>query len=198
MRRLSAGEGRPRCLGGDPMSRRHMIRPQFLCTPAMIRDPGGHSWRRGARSAETRMRGTKLSTVPSRDIPCCQVTVRRAKARPRRVSNARHSRKVALSRSMEAVFITPSPCERRRSVSTRAGVPSTMRRSTSTTRRCAERLTTYATPTLRQARSLGRPGAPVRCGSRNVSRSARMEATHPSVQHNRGRWAAQRRPRSMR
>ena len=37
--------------------------------------------------------------------------------------------------SMYAVLITPSPCERRLSVSTRAGVPSTMRRSTSTTRR---------------------------------------------------------------
>src|SRR5882724_1805156 len=39
--------------------------------------------------------------------------------------------------SMYAVLITLSPCERRLSVSTRAGVPSTMRRSTSTTRRWA-------------------------------------------------------------
>src|SRR5256885_330777 len=37
--------------------------------------------------------------------------------------------------STKAVLMTPSPCARRRSVSTRAGVPSTMRRSTSTTRR---------------------------------------------------------------
>src|SRR5437870_4439991 len=98
-----------------------MIRQQFLSTPAMIRDPGGHSWRRGARSAETRMRGTKLYTVPIRYILCCRVTVRRARARPRRVSDARRLRKVALSRSLSAVVITPSPCERRRSVSTRAG-----------------------------------------------------------------------------
>src|SRR5256886_10149421 len=39
--------------------------------------------------------------------------------------------------SMYAVLITPSPCERRLSVSTRAGAQSTMRRSTSTTRRWA-------------------------------------------------------------
>src|SRR5439155_24072126 len=37
--------------------------------------------------------------------------------------------------SMYAVLITPPPCERWRSVSTRAGVPSTLRRSVSTTRR---------------------------------------------------------------
>ena len=37
--------------------------------------------------------------------------------------------------SMYAVLITPSPCDRRRSVSTRAGVPSMMRRSVATTRR---------------------------------------------------------------
>jgi hypothetical protein len=37
--------------------------------------------------------------------------------------------------SINAVLLTPSPCDRRRSVSTRAGVPSTMRRSVSTTRR---------------------------------------------------------------
>ena len=58
-------------------------------------------------------------------MPCCSVRVRRASARPRRVSEASRARKVALSRSMEAVLITPSPCDRRRSVSTRAGVPST-------------------------------------------------------------------------
>ena len=45
--------------------------------------------------------------------------------------------KVYVDTWMEAVLITPSPCERRRSVSTRAGVPSTMRCSTSTTRRWA-------------------------------------------------------------
>ena len=66
-------------------------------------------------------------------MPCCSVSVRRASARPRRVSDAIRSRNVALSRSMYAVLITPSPCARRLSVSTRAGVPATMRRSTSTT-----------------------------------------------------------------
>ena len=39
--------------------------------------------------------------------------------------------------STKAVLMTPSPCERRRSVSTRAGVPSTRRRSVATTRRRA-------------------------------------------------------------
>src|SRR5712692_6933994 len=122
-----------------------------------------------------------------RYIPCCKVTVRRASARPRRVSDARRSRKVALSRSMEAVLITPSPCERRRSVSTRAGVPSTMRRSTSTTRRRAYRLTTWAMQMLRQGRSRGRPCAPPRTGSRKVSRIARTYEHKPSVQNKSGR-----------
>jgi hypothetical protein len=37
-----------------------MIRQPFVYTPAMIRDPGGYCWRRGAHRAETRMRGTKI------------------------------------------------------------------------------------------------------------------------------------------
>ena len=37
-----------------------MLRQQRLYTPAMLRAPGGHRWRRGTRSAETRMRGTKI------------------------------------------------------------------------------------------------------------------------------------------
>src|SRR6266702_765861 len=56
-------------------------------------------------------------------MPCCRVKVRRAKARPRRVSDAKRARNVALSRSMYAVLITPPPCERRLRVSTRAGAP---------------------------------------------------------------------------
>src|SRR5437870_1549916 len=72
--------------------------------------------------------------------------------------------------SMYAVLITPSPCERRLSVSTRAGVPSTRRRSMSTTRRCTERLRTWAMQRLRHGRRRGRPRVPVTCGSRNVSR----------------------------
>jgi hypothetical protein len=42
-----------------------------------------------------------------------------------------------LSRSRDAVLLTPSPGELRRSVSTRSGVPSRRRRSTATTRRVA-------------------------------------------------------------
>jgi hypothetical protein len=55
----------------------------------------------------------KLSTVPTQNIPSCRVRVWRASARRRRASGARRSRHVALSRSMSAVLLTPSPCDRR-------------------------------------------------------------------------------------
>ena len=45
---------------------------------------------------------------------------------------ARRARNVALRRSLSAVVLTPSPCERRLRVWIRAGVPTTMRRSLST------------------------------------------------------------------
>src|SRR6266567_4176537 len=56
---------------------------------------------------------------------------------------------------------------------------------------------TCATKTLRHGRSRGRPPVPVCTGSRKVSRTARMSDTKPSVQTNRGRWAAQRLTRSI-
>jgi hypothetical protein len=139
-----------------------------------------------------------LEMVPTRSIPCSSVTGRRASVRPRRVKAASRSRQVALSRSMSAVAMTPSPCERRLSVSTRAGVPATLRRSTAATRRGSERFTTCASRRCRHGRHRGRPWAPVRSGARNVSRSARIEAHHPSVQHKRGRCRAPPRPRAMR
>lgn len=167
-----------------------MIRQQFLDTPAMIRDPGGHSWHRGACSAETRMRGTEMIPRAAQG----HAVLQGGRAAGQRCQALAKGRVEPLD--VRGV-ITPCPCERRRSVSTRAGVPATMRRSTSTTRRGAERLTTWATQTLRQGRSRGRPAPPVRCGSRKVSRIARREATKPSVQNNKGRWAAQRRTRSI-
>jgi hypothetical protein len=46
-----------------------MIRQQFGYTPAMLCAPGGHRGRRGARSAETRMRGTKIIHCPDQIPP---------------------------------------------------------------------------------------------------------------------------------
>src|SRR5262245_55428754 len=56
-------------------------------------------------------------------MPCCNVQVCRANARPRRVSVKSRSRNVALRRSMSAVLITPSLWERYRIVSTHAAAP---------------------------------------------------------------------------
>jgi len=47
------------------------------------------------------------SVVPSKYMPCCKVSVRRASARPRRVSDAKRSRNVACSRSIYAGLMTP-------------------------------------------------------------------------------------------
>jgi hypothetical protein len=137
-----------------------------------------------------------LSTLPIRYIPCCSVRGRRAGALPRRVSDATRSRNVAWSRARSAVLSPPCPGERRLRVSTRVGVPSTRRCSRSTTRRGPERFTTWARSRWRQGPSRGRPGAPVRTGARQVSRSARTEADQPSVPSPSGAGAAPRRPRS--
>jgi hypothetical protein len=141
--------------------------------------------------------GPTLETVPSSSLPGGHVTVRRASARPRRVRPARRSRHVAWSRSLSAVLLTPSPGERRLSGSTRPGVPSTRRRSTATTGRGASRFTTWAMKTCRHGRRRGRPWAPLRSGSRHVSRLPRTEEHPPSGQNTRGRGRAPRRPRSM-
>src|SRR5262249_37601996 len=77
-------------------------------------------------------------------MPSCSVTVWRASARHRRASGARRSRNVAFSRSIYAVLIIAPPCERHRSVSTRAGAPSTIRRSGATTPPPPYPLTTWA------------------------------------------------------
>jgi hypothetical protein len=140
----------------------------------------------------------KLSTVPMSYMPCGSVSVRRASARPRRVSAVRRSRHGALRRAMAAVLLTPSPCARRRSVSTRAGGPSTRRHAVAPTRRRSERLTPWASKTWRHRRRRGRPPGPVCPGSRKVSRMARMEDTTPSVQPKRGRRAAPRLTRASR
>ena len=133
--------------GWCPTWWRHMKRQQFTDRPAMA---AGVARRRLACGVQ------KLYTVPIRYRLCSSVSQRRANARPRRVSVVRRSRKVALSRSMYVVLITPSSCDRRRSVSTRAGAPEMRRRSTSTTRRCPESLTTWAILTWRQGRMSGR------------------------------------------
>jgi hypothetical protein len=154
MRRLSACAGRPRCLGGVQRdggtgndSSFWTVQPCSVM-PAAIAGVGPRpGWGRLVWGVQT------LSTVPIRYMPCGRVRVWLAKARPRRGSAASRSRNVALSRSMSAVLITPSPCDRRRRVSTRAGVPSPPRRR-------SERLTTWASKTLRPGRSRGRPPCP--------------------------------------
>lgn len=132
-----------------------------------------------------------------RDLPCWQGAVWRASARPRRVREARRARTVACRRAMSAVCMTPSPCERRRSVSTRAGVPSTMRRSVSTTRQRSSRLTTWASQPWRHGRRRGRPPCPGCTGARTVSRLARRDETTPAVPSQQGPGAAQRFTRAI-
>jgi hypothetical protein len=113
-----------------------MRRQQGVYTPAMIRDPGSHSGRRGARSAETCMRGTKIIHGANQIHP-----VLHAHRAACQGSASTRQRCQALTKGrgepLDVGGVTPSPCERRRRVSPRAGVPSTMRRSTSTPRRCA-------------------------------------------------------------
>ena len=114
----------------------HMQRQQFPDRPAMIREASGHRWcgpapgvgQTGMWCAEMIDRPDQIHAMLQRQGVACQRRLRRASA-------ARRSRNVAFSRSMYAVLLTPAPCDRRRSVSTRAGVPSTMRRSVATTRR---------------------------------------------------------------
>src|SRR5437764_2143887 len=165
-----------------------MKRPKLLHRPAMVGEPCCHGRRRLWGTAQTLMRHAKILDRPHHAHPLVQC---------QGLACQRPAPNVALSRSMYAVLLTPSPCERRLSVSTRAGVPSTRRRSVSTTRRRSSRLTTWALRTLRQGRSRGRPPVPVRMGSRQVARIARMDVRNPSVQHNSGRGAAQRRTRSI-
>ena len=69
------------------------------------------------------MSGAKIIDRADQIHAVLHVNVRRASGRPRRVSDAKRSRNVALSRSMEAVLITPSPCEWRHSVATRPACP---------------------------------------------------------------------------
>ena len=167
MRRLSAYEGRPWCWGGGHRGggtcydNRACTLHQWSVIPAAMAGVLGLPRRPTPRGARRRLACgvQQWETVPIRYIPCCSVSVQRASARPRRVSDAKRSRHVALSRSMQAVLITPAPCERRLSVSTRAGVPSTMRRSRSMPRRGAERLMTCAMPRWRQGRLSARAPA---------------------------------------
>jgi hypothetical protein len=66
-------------------------------------------------------------------------------------------------------------------------VPWMMRLSTSTTRRCSYRFTTWAIRSCGQGRKAGRPPAPVYTASRNVSRMVRTYEHNPSVQNRSGR-----------
>jgi len=136
--------------------------------------------------------GQTLSTVPIRDSPGCRVRVRRASARQRRASGAQRSRKVAVSRAMDAVLMPPAPGARRLRVSPRAGVPAIIRRAPSTIRRWTSRFTTCARRRLRQGRNRGRPGVPPGSGWRQVARTARLSAHQPAGQHQSGRGAAPR------
>ena len=150
-----------------PARQRHMKRQQFVYCPAMISDPSSHGWRRLLRIGQPRLRRT---TVMSWCLPRtsrhatsgCGVPApcRGGPAAPGVPGTWRWRT------SMSAVLITPSPGDRHRSVATRAGVPSTIRRSVSTTRRRSSRLRTGASKTLCHGRSRGRPPLPGGRGSR--------------------------------
>ena len=112
--------------------------------PAMIGDPGGHGRRpldtphAGRRCGEAQTGMVRTEVVDAADqIPPLPQRQRMTHER----STATCQRRQALpERGLEPLDVGcvdhPVPCERRLSVSTRAGVPSTIRRSTSTTRPC--------------------------------------------------------------
>ena len=169
-----------------------MKRQPFVPRPAMVRAPRRHGRRRLLCLGQTLMRRANVIDRAYQAHPLIQRQGWRASARQRRASGARRSRNVALSRSRYAGLSTPPPGERRRSVSTRASVPATLRRSVATTRRRASRLTTWASQIWRHGRSRGRPPWPVGRGLRQGSRMARLYDTQPSGQSNRGRRATPR------
>ena len=115
-----------------------MKRQQFLDGPAMIRNASSHRRCGPATNVgQTRMRCTKIIDRTDQVHAMLQRLGAARQCAPSAGQRSQPLTNVALSRSMYAVLITPSPCDRRLNVSTRAGVPSTMRRSVSTTRRCS-------------------------------------------------------------
>ncbi len=107
-------------------------------------------------------------------------------------------RRVALGRSMYAVLMTPSPCERHRRISTCAGMPALRRRATSTMRRCSSRFTTCAMRGYARDAAVGVPGrlsAPGRdtsCASPGRRRTTHRcsRADHRVLSHNVARETA--------
>ena len=169
-----------------------MQRQQFVHRPAMVCDPCRHG-RRGLVLWENLSCGVqKVIHCAHHKHPLVQGQVWRASARHRRASGARRSLNVAFSRSKYAVLITPSPCDRRRRVSTRAGVPSTMRRSVATTCRPLVVFDDLGDQDMAPARSRGRPPMPMCTDPKRLLHGAMIVITKPSVQIKRGRHAAQR------
>jgi len=140
----------------------------------------------------------QVETMPLGYMSCRTVPVWHTNARPHHVRDASRARHVAWRHATEAVLRTPSPCKQYRRCSTRAVDPCTRRRSPVITLRFSYHVTTCTLRSPRQPRRLGRPRAPVRTASRQVSRMARRSAHHPSVPHKRTPGSAHARTRASR
>ena len=124
----SAREGRPRCFGGTQRDggtcsdSSSCIVQQWSVIPAAMAGVVLCAW-------DKLMRSTKLPTMPTTNIPSCRVRVWRASARHQRCEAFPERRVQPLNvRCIDhAVSLRPT-----QEVSTRAGVPSTMRRSVAT------------------------------------------------------------------
>ena len=111
----------------------------------MIGDPGGHGWsplqtrHAGRRGGEAQTGMVRTEVVDASDEYSMLQRQRTTRQRPPTTCQRRQALPERGIEPLDVVpcCITPFPCERRLSVSTRAGVPSMMRRSTSTMCRCA-------------------------------------------------------------
>ena len=135
--------GTPTLLGWCPTRRWHVIRQQFVHTPAMIRARSGHGRRRCVSGTETCMRGTKVIHGANQIHPvlqghhaacqCPPSTRQRGQAFAERRIQPFDIRRVDPPFALQA---TPARLDACRAHS------STMRRSTSTTQRYAYLFTT--------------------------------------------------------
>ena len=135
---LERMRGTPSLRGWRPTRRWHMKRQQFSDRPAMIRDTSRHRRCCPATGVgQTRMRGAEIIDRTDQ----IHAMLQRQRAARQRSTSACQRCQTRTKRRVQPLDVRcidhASPWARRLSVSTRAGVPSTMRRSTSTTRRWA-------------------------------------------------------------
>jgi hypothetical protein len=126
----------------------------------------------GARTRRLACSQQKLYVPPTRYIPAVRVSTLCASARPRRTSGASALRKVALSRSIYAVWIVVPVPVAYSAAAIAAAVPHTTRCFTLTTCRRADCLTTWPSRKPGASTNRGRPRRPVRTGTRNARRKA--------------------------